>query len=1369
LETDRSPPNLDVHETFEFPEREISDELEYIHDYIGIPSVSQGGAQEAKVYQVNALTTPSWYLRAQVEGQIVSLLVDSGSEVTVLTEDIYNQIPQEQRPTLQSSRAQIRGVGGKQFGVLGAAEITIQIGDHRWVCTTLIASIGYDGILGMNFMDENDCQLDMKTGSLVIGLYMFPLHKRDKEVANRLVTAGVVTIQPMTEVHIPVVQQGRPSVGTCLVEPCPLFVEQGGLLIGSGVVDRASIMHPLLVANVCAAPITIPEGIVVAYQTDYEELIEPSAPQTYNVRCQTHCLESKEPELSSSNVDSKQSKPLPAHLQIMLKDVKLTKAQMEQAQALLHEYRNVFAEPEGVLGHTSLVKHDINTGTNAPIKQRARRAPQKQQEIIDEELDKMLKAEVIEPSDSPWGAPVVLVRKKDGTTRFCVDYRKLNDISIKDAYPLPNIEETFDSLSGANMFCSLDLASGYWQVEMADSSKAKTAFITRNGLFQFRVMPFGLCNAPATFERLMEIVLRGLLWKRCLVYLDDIICYGRTFAETLANLGVVLQRLKDAELTLKPKKCELFKDRLLFLGFVIDGDGVRCDPDKVAAIRKWAPPTDLSELRSFVGFASYHRRFIKGFAQIANPLVRLTKKGTPFDWGSEQETAFRTLQTALITAPVLVHPNRDDPFVLDTDASATAMGGEISQVQDGLERVIAYASQTFSREEANYCTTKRELLAVIRMMEKFRHYLWGRHFTVRTDHGSLRWLSNFRDSDGMLARWLVRLAQFDFTIVHRAGVKHLNADGLSRCKQCQYDLCPGAAKDSAHPFTQELGESIESIDDDYNLTGALRQASRGGNHETNPVLLSEPVTQEEAIDTEGMLVTHIEHYSAEQLSEMQQSDSDIGPVFSLWKQSQQRPSLNDVAPLSTASKEMLARWSSISLRNGVLYLQPKQEGSAQLRLITPESLRTDILHALHDLRIAGHLGIARTIQRVRQRFYWFGLAADVARWCASCAICAGRKGKPPPKRVPMRTQGVGAPFEKIALDILDTRKLTKKNNQYVLVIYDYFSKWMDAFPLKRHTAGIVAEVLVKNFICYHGIPVRIHSDQGREFESELFRCLLQMLGVQKTRTAPYRAQSNGGVERANRTLLNMLSAFVSERGDDWDEHLPYVAMAYRSSVHAVTGCTPFVMVYGREMTLPIDLMYPTSEDFGQSPQCAPEYVEWVRRAISSAHAFARAHMMGAVVRQKRGYDIRAKERDPLEIGALVRYYYPPALQASKFARAWTGPYKVIEKCTEVDYRIQLVSNHKKVRVVHFDTLKPYEHGTHTPYNEVEDLPRVVEYIDGGDALVEDLESLWEHAVISPTFTSNDEDRTLKSNAHDDSVSQRVQRIRKSPKRYGFDD
>ena len=392
-----------------------------------------------------------------------------------------------------------------------------------------------------------------------------------------------------------------------------------------------------------------------------------------------------------------------------------------QLAQLLIDFADVFAVSTDFLGHTSLVTHQIDTGSSHLICQPARRLKRAEANTL---LKDMLKRGVIEPSSSPWTSPIVLVKKKDGSTHFCVDYRKLNKVTVKVSYPLPRIDDCLDALAGCRQCSTLDLCSGYWQVVMSEEDKPKTAFSTGNGLYQFTVMSFGLCNAPATFERLMEKVLSGLPWEVCLLYLDDIIVHGREFGEAIKRLHIVLQRLHDAGLKLSPKRCILLQQSVPFLGHVVSDHVVPTDPKKIEAVRTWPSPQAVEDVKSFLGLCSYYRRFVRGFADIARPLYRLTKGQREFRWTSECEDAFRRLKALLTTAPILAFPTVDGLFVLDTDASNTGLGAVLSQVQGGggEEKVIAFHSKSLSKSERNYCMTRKELLAVIVAVKIYHHY-----------------------------------------------------------------------------------------------------------------------------------------------------------------------------------------------------------------------------------------------------------------------------------------------------------------------------------------------------------------------------------------------------------------------------------------------------------------------------------------------------------------------------------------------------------------------------------------------------------------------------------------------------------------------
>ena len=344
----------------------------------------------------------------------------------------------------------------------------------------------------------------------------------------------------------------------------------------------------------------------------------------------------------------------------------------------MRENKSVFSTSEFDLGRTNLVKHTIDTENNRPFKQALRRHPMAYLPIIDEHVDKMLANDICEPSYGPWASNVVLVKKSDGTLRFCIDYRQLNNLTVKDSYPLPRIDTCFDALGDAKFFSTLDLRQGYWQVENDPETADKTTFITRKGAFKIKVLPFGLSNAPAVFQRLMNLVMRGLTWEACLVFLDDIVVMSTTFEQHLERLRAVFSRLKSANLKLKPSKCKLFQLKVKFLGSIVSANGIEPDPDKLKAIDEWPVPKNLTELRAFVGLASYYRRHVEGFSDLAKPLSELTRKNQPFIWGPDQQQAFEILKNRLMNYPVLAPPLPDGRYIIDTDASDFAMGAVLT-------------------------------------------------------------------------------------------------------------------------------------------------------------------------------------------------------------------------------------------------------------------------------------------------------------------------------------------------------------------------------------------------------------------------------------------------------------------------------------------------------------------------------------------------------------------------------------------------------------------------------------------------------------------------------------------------------------------
>lgn len=458
-------------------------------------------------------------------------------------------------------------------------------------------------------------------------------------------------------------------------------------------------------------------------------------------------------------------------------EVALNELQKVRLEAVVERNKTLMGSS---LGCTTLAEHTIVCQA-APIKQRYYPVSPVMQSHIDKELDEMFRLGVIEKSKSPWSSPILMVKKKDGSFRFCVDYRKLNAVTERDSYPLPYITNTLDKLRNAHYLSTLDIKSAYWQIPVAESSRPFTAFtVPGRGLFQFVRMPFGLHNAPATWQRLIDQVLGPELEPKVFTYLDDVVVISQTFEEHLSILEEVFRRIREANLSVNWEKCHFCRSELKYLGYVIDNNGLHVDPDKVQAMLLMPPPKSVKDVRGLIGTFSWYRRFVPDFSTLISPLTALLRKGKKFLWTPECEASFRKIKECLVQAPVLNCPDYDLPFVIQCDASGYGLGAVLLQTHPDGDRVISYLSRSLTKQERNFSTTERECLAVLWSIEKLRPYLEGVPFTVVTDHYSLVWLQNLKDPTGRLARWAVRLQQYDFKIVHRKGKDHVVPDTLSR-------------------------------------------------------------------------------------------------------------------------------------------------------------------------------------------------------------------------------------------------------------------------------------------------------------------------------------------------------------------------------------------------------------------------------------------------------------------------------------------------------------------------------------------------------------------------------------------------------------
>ena len=719
--------------------------------------------------------TQGYYLPGHLSGERVQCLIDSGCTVSVVSCDTFRSLPRRIRETLEGKEGVAHVADGSETRTLGYVTLKGRLRHWRFPSHRfLVADVVDDVLLGLDFLESHDALLDFANCELQVGADRLRCQDRDGNHMQSSVTAiRRVVVPPRSEMIVPgKLRQALPK------EWC--------------VVEAVQAERPFLVGGTLSQNNKTPVSVRVLNPTD-EELVIPSGRFLARAAPVSPDMVKDAPEPSGSRANLTES-DLPNHVRGLFDQAKTTCVTAEdrtQLIGLLTRYQSVFSASPTDLGRTRDIVHSIPTRPDArPIKQKPRRLGPEKEAEVERQVRQLESDGLIEPASGAWSSPVVLVRKSDHSWRFCVDYRRLNDVTIKDAYPLPRIDDSLDALSGSQYFSTLDLVSGYWQVELDEEARDKSAFVTRNGLWKWRVLPFGLTSAPSTFERLMEKVLRGLHWRTLMIYLDDVVVFSSTISEHIDRLETVLQRLEGAGLKLKPSKCELFKRQVKYLGHIVSSQGISTDPSKVKDVADWPRPDCVRQVRAFVGLTGYYRRFIPSYAEVARPLHRLTNKGADWDWTEACTIAFETLKHLLCSAPILAYPDPKCGYLVDTDASDEAMGAVLSQIQDGRERPVAYFSKTFSAEERNYCVTRRELLAVVSACKHFRPYLYGREFPLRTDHESLTWMVSLKEPRGQVARWLEDLQEFNFCIQHRRGTSHGNADGLSRrpcpssCKSC---------------------------------------------------------------------------------------------------------------------------------------------------------------------------------------------------------------------------------------------------------------------------------------------------------------------------------------------------------------------------------------------------------------------------------------------------------------------------------------------------------------------------------------------------------------------------------------------------------
>lgn len=899
----------------------------------------------------------------------------------------------------------------------------------------------------------------------------------------------------------------------------------------------------------------------------------------------------------------------------------LSEEQRQIASKMLREECHSFARTDDDVGCIEELELGINLTTSEPVQKNYISVPRPLYPEVKQYIEDLLNKGFIRESRSAYSSPVVCVRKKDGTLRLCVDYRELNRKTIPDRHPIPRIQETLDSLGGNAWFSVLDQGKAYHQGFVKSSNQPLTAFVTPWGLYEWVRIPFGLMNAPASFQRFMEHCLGELRDVIAIPYLDDVIVFSQTFQEHVEHIRTVLRRLRENGVKLKQKKCKLFKREVSFLGRVVSKEGYRMHPENIKAVTNLTKttPRTIGDVRKLLGLLSYYRRYVPNFAQKAKPLYDLLSRMEPTDksqnqqgrtkctkknghlpssskieWTDKHRDILENLIQHLVTPPVMAYPDYKKPYIVHTDASKDGLGAVLYQKQGEQTRVIAYASRTLTTTEKNYHlhAGKLEFLALKwAVTDQFRDYLYyAPEFTVLTDNNPLTYVLTTARLNATGLRWIGELSDFNFTIRYRPGKLNGDADALSRMPMNVDEYITECSEEVSRDVFQATASAVN--------VQALNEIPR--------TLFDPP----DVLDAE--VATHL---ATVDLKTAQNDDPTISRVIAL------KLANTFLSPLQRKQEDikvqqLLREWSKLQLgTDGVLY----RSSSLARQVVLPARLRQQVYRELHE--DMGHLGSERVIDLVRERFFWPHMKQDIIHYVTK--VCHCLKSKQPSKqpREPLCPITTTAPFQLISIDYLHL-ETSVGGYQYILVVMDHFTRYAQAYATRDKSAKTAADKIYNDFILRFGFPETLHHDQGGEFENKLFYTLEKLSGIKHSRTTPYHPEGNGQVERFNRTLLSMLRSLPEKNKSRWRDHLQKVVHAYNCTRHDATGYSPFLLLFGRPPRLPIDLMYGLKPPPGYSTY--PEYAKTWRRAMSEAYEIASARAGNQAAKGKVQYDKKAK-------------------------------------------------------------------------------------------------------------------------------------------------
>lgn len=953
--------------------------------------------------------------------------------------------------------------------------------------------------------------------------------------------------------------------------------------------------------------------------------------------------------------------------------------------SILEDYSDIFHIDNDQITANNFYTQNLKVSDKSPVYIKNYRLPEAQFSEINDQVQKLLDDDIIENSVSAYNSPLLVVPKKsEGDKkkwRLVVDYRQLNKKIINDKFPLTRIEDVLDKLGRAKYFSTLDMTSSFHQIMLDEESRHYTAFSTSNGHYQFKRLPFGLKISSNSFQRMLTIALSGLD-SEAFLYVDDIIIFGCSLTHHNNNLIKVFQRLKKYNLKLNASKCVFLKSEVVYLGHLITKDGIKTDPAKHKAIRDYPIPTNADEVKCFVAFCNYYRRFIANFADIAKCLNNLLKKGAVFDWTAECQNAFEDLKIKLISPPVLQYPDFERTFVLTTDASQYALGAVLSQGEIGKDLPISYASKCLGKHDLNKSVIEKELLAIHWSINFFRPYLYGRRFTVVTDHRPLISLFSHKNPSSKLTRIRLDLCDYDFEIVYKKGKMNTNADALSRIKIDSDILQNMIPPCNDEGISTKLLPVTRSMAKDTIKSDCVFNPKRHELHIWECTSISEVNNARVMTFSKDIELGRINKNKDDFIMGIDDNPTCLDMIMEKLIIYMHKYSIRDLA---ISTKDIIFTYVSMKkfqetytklysklfkrLKNlylNILIYTPLQR-------IFDKNIQCQLIKEYHDSPIGGHLGIRKTILKLKQKYVWKNMSKMVKTHVNKCDSCKRNKQVRNIKEEMRITDTPNESFEVISIDTVGPLRLSN-NYRYILTLQCDLTKYVIAFPMETKEARSIAKVLVEQCILKFGCFKVLKSDRGTEFANELLNEICKLLDIEQIFSTPYHHQTMGSIERNHRVLNEYLLNFVQD--DEWDKWIPYYAFAYNTTPHVDTGYTPFELIYGRIVRFPIDKIINSKTIYNLDDYCN-EFKARIKFSLDKAKKLLEI----AKAKRKLTYDKKINTAN-FKIGDLVLIKYETR---RKNVSPYHGPYKIIKTLEENS----ILDINGKEKTYHNNSLKLY--------------------------------------------------------------------------------